>query len=409
VAGSGVRALVVDVTGYHDAGASEADEVAVALATGVAYVRALVDAGLDVDAALRQVEFRLAATDAQFPTVAKLRASRRAWARVAQAWGGGDGAGAQVQHVVTSRAMLTRHDVWVNLLRGTVAAFAAGVGGADAVTVLPHDVRSHPRHAAGDLARRLARNTQTILVEESHVGRVIDPAGGSWFVEDLTRALAERAWERFQAVEAAGGVASALDSGLLAGWLEQTRTSRTQRVVHRRQPITGVSEFPTLDEDVPPAPAPTDAGPLALHPYAEPFERLRDRAATLGTPAVFLAALGPPAEHTARATFTTNLFAAGGIRAVESGTVTASDVGDAFTASGARLACIVGSNERYAAEAVEVARALAAAVPSRLYLAGDPGDLRPDLETAGVHDYAVLGGDAVALLTAALDAVEETR
>jgi methylmalonyl-CoA mutase len=410
--GRAVRALVADATPYHDAGASEADEVAVALATGVGYVRALVDAGLDVDTALAQVEFRLAATDVQFPTIAKLRAARRAWARVAQVWGGGERAGAAWQHAVTSRAMLTRHDVWTNLLRGTVAAFAAGVGGADAVTVLPHDQRCQPAAGHGDLARRLARNTQTILVEESHLGRVIDPAGGSWFVEDLTRALAQRAWERFGQIEAAGGMAAALDSGLVAGWLEHTRAARTERVARRSQPITGVSEFPTLDEEVPPEPEPQvkpGGAALRLHPYAEPFERLRDRAAALGEPTVFLAALGPLAEHTARATFTTNLFAAGGIRAVDAGTVSAADVAAAFAASGARLACVVGSNDRYAAEAVEVAGALAAAQPSRLYLAGDPGELRADLDAAGVDDYVVAGGDAVALLAAALDAVEVAR
>jgi methylmalonyl-CoA mutase len=408
--GGAVRALVADATPYHDAGASEADEVAAALATGVAYVRALVEAGLDVDAALEQVEFRLAATDAQFPTVAKLRAARLAWARVAQAWGASGRAGAMRQHAVTSRAMLTRHDVWVNLLRNTVAVFAAGVGGADAVTALPHDLRRQPSHAAADLARRLARNTQTILVEESHLGRVIDPAGGSWFVEDLTRGLAERAWARFQQIEAGGGMATALDSGLVAGWLEQTRAARAARVARRTQPITGVSEFPLLDE---PVPAAVDTGApgggLRLHPYAEPFEALRDRAAVLGRPSVFVAALGPLAEHTARASFATNVFAAGGIRAVEAGTLTAADAAAAFTASGARLACIVGSNDRYATEAVEVARALASAQPSRLYLAGDPGALRADLDAAGVDDYLVLGGDAVAALDAALAALEVVR
>lgn len=412
VAGSGgaVRALLADATPYHDAGASEADEVAIALATGVAYVRALVEAGLDVDTAFAQVEFRLAATDAQFPTVAKLRAARLAWARVAQAWGASEQAGAMRQHAVTSRAMLTRHDVWVNLLRSTVAVFAAGVGGADAVTALPHDTRLQQGHAPTDLARRLARNTQTILVEESHLGRVIDPAGGSWFVEDLTVGLAQRAWARFQQVEAAGGMAAALGSGLVAGWLEQTRAARAARVAHRTQPITGVSEFPLLDEQVPAAAdAPAPSGGLRLHPYAEPFEGLRDRADALAGPSVFVAALGPLAEHTARATFATNLFAAGGIRAVDAGTVTAADVAAAFTASGAGLACIVGSNDRYAAEAVEVARALAAAQPSRLYLAGDPGDLRADLDAAGVDDYVVLGGDAVALLDAALAALEVAR
>jgi methylmalonyl-CoA mutase len=415
LAGSDVRALLVDATVYHDAGASEADEVALALATGVQYVAALTAAGLSVDEAFRAVEFRLAATDVQFPTMAKLRASRRAWARVAQVWGADEAAGAQRQHAVTSRAMLTRHDVWVNLLRTTVACFAAGLGGADAVTVLPHDLRLTPDHGPDDLARRLARNVSAILVEESHLARVIDPAGGSWFVEDLTDTLARRAWERFQQLQAAGGMTAALQAGLVGSWLEHTREQREARVARRVAPITGVSEFPLLEEQVPaPSAEPVadlgaDGLGLRLHPYAEPFERLRDRAAALGTPTVFLATLGPLAEHTARASFCTNLFAAGGVRAVDAGTVSVQDVAAAFAASGAALACVVGSNERYASEAVEVARALAAQAPARLYLAGDPGRLRDDLGAAGVAGYVVLGEDAVALLDDALDALEATR
>jgi methylmalonyl-CoA mutase len=415
VAGSDVRVLVVDATVYHDAGASQADEVALALATGVEYVAALTAAGLEVDEAFRAVEFRLAATDVQFPTMATLRASRRAWARVAQVWGASEPVGAQRQHAVTSRAMLTRHDVWVNLLRTTVACFAAGLGGADAVTVLPHDARLKTDHGPDDLARRLARNVSAILVEESHLARVVDPAGGSWFVEHLTEALAHRAWERFQQLQAAGGMTAAIDAGLVRSWLEDARRQREARVARRVAPITGVSEFPLLDEQVPPpvdepASAPGADGPgLRLHPYAEPFEHLRDRAAALGSPTVFLATLGPLAEHTARASFCTNLFAAGGVRAVDAGTVTAQDVAAAFAASGARLACVVGSNERYASEAVEVARALAAQAPARLYLAGDPGGLSDDLGAAGVQGYVVLGEDAVALLDDALAALEGTR
>lgn len=403
----GVRTLVVDSTPYHDAGASEADELAVSLATGVAYLRALTDAGLSVPQALGQLEFRCSTTDNQFLSLARLRAARRLWARVAEACGAPQ-AGAQRQHAVTSRAMLTRYDAWVNLLRTTVACFAAGLGGADAVTVEAYDVGT----AATDLGRRLARNTQTILLEESHLGAVIDPAGGSWFVETLTEELAHTAWARFQQIEEAGGMRAAWDAGLVRAWVDDAHERRTDRVAHRRQAITGVTEFPLLGETVPADPGPTARqGGLPVRRWAEPFERLRDRAARNGKangtpPRVFLATLGPLAEHNARASFCTNLFAAGGIEAGSAGTVTADDVAEAFAASGARLACIVGSNDRYATEAVAVAAALAAAGPARLYLAGDPGDLRDALDAAGVAEYVVAGGDAVALLGRALDAAE---
>jgi methylmalonyl-CoA mutase len=408
-----VRTLVVDTTPYHNAGATEADELALALATGVAYLRALVGAGLDVDAALRQLEFRLAATDDQFLTMASFRAARRLWARVAEASGASGESAGQRQHAVTSLAMLTRYDPWVNLLRTTVAAFAAGLGGADAVTVEPYDLLLHPPAGALDRGRRLARNTQTILLEESHLGRVIDPAGGSWFVEHLTDDLARRAWPRFQQIEAAGGMAAAWRSGLVRSWLDEATAARRAQVAHRRRPITGVSEFPLTDESPPPA----DTGPaggLPVRRYAEPFEQLRDRAGrhqaeTGQPPRVFLATLGPLAEHTARAGFCINLFAAGGVRAVQPGTVTAESAAEAFVASGAPLACVVGSNARYASEAAATARALAAAGPSRLYLAGDPGELRAALDEAGVAEYVVAGGDAVDLLERALDAAGVAR
>ncbi len=199
----GLRALTVDALPYHEAGGSAAQELGCSLATGVAYLRELTAAGLSVEHACGQLEFRYAATADQFLTIAKLRAARRLWARVAEVCGA-PGAGAQVQHAVTSPVMMARRDPWVNMLRTTVATLAAGVGGADAVTVLPFD------HALGlpdAFARRIARNTSTILVEESHLSRVIDPAGGSWYVERLTDELAHSGWEFFQWIEREGGQA----------------------------------------------------------------------------------------------------------------------------------------------------------------------------------------------------------
>ena len=412
----GVRALVADATQYHDAGASEADEVALATATVTDYLRALVGAGLSLDDALGQVEVRLAASDNQFSTIAKLRAARRVIARVAEVAGASPTAPVPPQHAVTSRAMLTRYDPWVNLLRTTVAGFAAGVGGADAVTVDPHDLMLRAAGQEGldtTLSTRLARNVQTILIEESHLARVIDPAGGSWFVEQLTGDLATRAWARFGEIERSGGVAQALRDGIPQQWIIEANDARSERIARRSQPLTGVSEFPNPADTAPAPPAtahdPTPFAAVTPRPYAGAFERLRDRAAahraaTGSPPTVFLATLGPLAEHTARTAFSSNLFATAGITAVDAGTVDADTVGAAFASSGAALACICGSDRRYADEAVDVARALAAASPARLYLAGNPGDLRGALDAAGVAEYVVAGGDAPDLLDRALTA-----
>ncbi|WP_103935953.1 methylmalonyl-CoA mutase subunit beta [Thermomonospora echinospora] len=361
----GIRALTVDATPYHDAGGSDAEELAAALATAVAYLRALTDAGLGVEEAFGQLEFRYAATADQFATIAKLRAARRLWDRVAEVCGAGSAV--QRQHAVTSSAMMTRRDPWVNMLRTTVACFAAGVGGADAVTVQPFDARIGLPDA---FSRRIARNTQTLLLEESSLARVVDPAGGSWYVERLTDDLAQAAWAWFTEIERAGGMAEALASGLVADRIAATWERRRKDIARRKAPLTGVSEFPALEERLPErAPAPqSPGGGLPRVSYAQDFEALRDRsdahaAATGERPKVFLATLGPVAVHTARATFAANLFQAGGIETV------AGEPGD-FAASGAKVACICSSDKLYAEQAAGAARVLKDAGAVRVWLAG---------------------------------------
>ncbi|MFD7199290.1 methylmalonyl-CoA mutase family protein [Streptomyces sp. NPDC059893] len=387
----GLRALTVDALPYHEAGGSAAQELGCALATGVAYLRELTEAGLGTQQALYQLEFRFAATADQFLTVAKLRAARRLWARVAEVCGASQ-AGAQVQHAVTSPVMMTRRDPWVNMLRTTVATLAAGVGGADSVTVLPFD------SAIGvpdGFARRIARNTSTILIEESHLSRVIDPAGGSWYVERLTDELANAAWEFFRTVEREGGQAAALRSGLVRERLAETWAARSVRLAARREPITGVSEFPYLGEkpvervrvEAPPS------GGLPRVRRDEAFEALRVRsdshlAATGGRPRVYLAALGPAAAHTARLTFAANLFQAGGIEAVTDGT---------FEESGAQEVCLCSSDTVYEEQAEATAGTLRAAGARHVFLAGRPGPY------PGVDTYVFAGCDAVAALSATLD------
>ncbi|MEV6294303.1 methylmalonyl-CoA mutase family protein [Streptomyces sp. NPDC051896] len=384
----GLRALTVDALPYHEAGGSAAQELGASLATGVAYLRELTEAGLSVEQAARQLEFRYAATADQFLTIAKLRAARRLWARVAEVCGA---PGAQVQHVVTSPVMMARRDPWVNMLRTTVATLAAGVGGADSVTVLPFD------HALGlpdAFARRIARNTSTILIEESHLARVIDPAGGSWYVERLTDELAEAAWEFFRTIERDGGQAAVLRSGRLRTDLATTWAERSKKLAKRREPITGVSEFPLLAEkpvEREPAPEPPSGG-LPRVRRDEAYEELRARsdahlAATGARPRIFLATLGSAAAYTARATFAANLFQAGGIEPVTEG---------AFEDSGATEAVLCSSDALYAEQAEQTAESLKAAGARHVFLAGRG-------EYAGIDSYVFAGCDAIDVLSATLD------
>ncbi|MFG2947280.1 methylmalonyl-CoA mutase family protein [Streptomyces adustus] len=387
----GLRALTVDALPYHEAGGSAAQELGCSLATGVAYLRTLTEAGLSIEQACAQLEFRYAATADQFLTIAKLRAARRLWARVAEACGV-PGAGAQVQHAVSSPVMMSRRDPWVNMLRTTIATLAAGVGGADSVTVLPFDDSLGLPDA---FARRVARNTSTILVEESHLARVIDPAGGSWYVERLTDELAHAGWEFFQWIEGLGGQAAVLRSGRLPEELAATWADRSARLAKRREPITGVSEFPYLAErPVERRPAPErPSGGLPRVRRDEAYEELRARsdahlAATGSRPRVFLAAIGPAAAHTARTTFAANLFQAGGIEPVTEGN---------FADSGATEVCLCSSDALYGEQAAAVAEELRSAGASQVFLAGRPG------QYPGVDSYVFAGCDAVAVLSATLD------
>ncbi|MFI9452873.1 methylmalonyl-CoA mutase family protein [Amycolatopsis sp. NPDC052450] len=388
-----VRTIVADGLPFHEAGGSDAQELGATIAAGVAYLRALTEAGLDVDTAAGQLEFRLAATADQFLTIAKFRAARRLWARVTEV-SGGESAGMR-QHAVTSPAMLTQRDPWVNMLRTTLACFGAGVGGADAITVLPFDAAIGQPDA---FSARIARNTHAVLLEESKLAGVIDPAGGSWYVENLTEELAKAAWREFTAIEAAGGIEAELASGALAARLAETWEKRSKRLATRRDPITGVSEFPNLTEKTVVRDAVEDLpdGGLPRHRYAEAFEALRDRAdAHPSRPRVFLATLGPVAAHTARASFAANLFQAGGIEAVNPGAP--QDIIAEFRASGTKIACLCGSNTSYAEEADNVAKALKEAGATSVLLAGKPGD-HPD-----VSGYLFTGCDALEILTGTLN------
>lgn len=377
----GVRAITVDGPAFHNSGANASLELAGAIAAATDYLRLLAYAGVDVGQALSQISFRLVADDDQFMTIAKFRAARQLWGRVAEALGHPDGGAARV-HAVTSLPMMAQRDPWVNMLRTTVAAFAAGVGGAQTVQVLPFDIAipgGFPGTTA-DFARRIARNTQLLLLEESHLGRVQDPAGGSWYVEDLTETLAAQAWSHFQQIESRGGFRRAGEH--LAAQIEAVRARRADDIAHRRTAVTGVNEFPNLAE--PPLPA----GATDAARYAAGFEALRSRSdaflqRTGARPTVLLLPLGPLSENNIRATFAANLLASGGIDSVNPGTV-APDGLDAI-AGESTVAVICGTDARYGAEVAAVVTAARAAGIEQVYLAGPekavaaiPADSRPD-------------------------------
>jgi methylmalonyl-CoA mutase len=404
----------------HDAGGSEVQELAFVLASGVAYLRALEQAGMALEDAQGKVYARLSADADQFLTLAKFRALRLLWARIEAACG----LTPKPLFIAAETAwrMLTQRDPYVNMLRATIATFSAGLGGANAVTVLPHTL------ALGlpdPFARRVARNTQLVLLEESNLAKVSDPAAGSGGIEALTQSLCEAAWSLFQEVEKAGGIFASLEQNLIQRKVAATRTMHEQNIAKRKEVLTGATEFPNLHEA---HVAVLEAKPVALAPYGEakfkfgalapmrlaaPFEALRDRSdhilkARGARPKIFLANLGTPAEFTARATFAKSFFETGGIEAIDSpGFADPAALSAAFKTSGARLACLCSSDKVYAGQAVAAAKALQSAGAKHIYLAGRAGEQEAALRAAGVSEFVFAGGDALATLQEAWRRMEQ--
>jgi methylmalonyl-CoA mutase len=243
----GLRAANVSSDPYDGGGASTVQELACTIATGVEYLRQLTEAGMSVDAAARQIGFSYAVSSDFFAQVAKLRAARWLWAKVVLTAGGEPGAAAMQIHCRTSRFTKTQRDPWVNMLRVTAECTAAVLGGAQSIATQPFDCAIG---SPDELARRVARNTQVVLREESHLGKVADPAGGSWFVERLTNDLARAAWEELRSIEAGGGVVAALGSGKLVDAVGEVADEREKALSKRKTALVGVSEFANLHEDV---------------------------------------------------------------------------------------------------------------------------------------------------------------
>jgi len=399
---------VADGRVIHNAGGSEAQELAFALASAVAYLRALEESGMPLDRAYDAIYFRLSADADQFLTTAKFRAVRKLWARVAAA--SGIPLKSAVITAETAWRTITRRDPYVNVLRNTIAVVAAGLGGADAITVLPHTAALGLPNA---FARRIARNTQLILLEESNLARVGDPAAGSGAFEAITEQLCLAAWAQFQQIESAGGVWRALESGLIQRNVAAIRAERQKAVAHGEDILTGTNAFPDIDETpaavlaVEPriaadeAPAQATAEPLPRLRLAEPFEELRDRsdrilAATGARPKIFLATLGTPTQFTSRENFARNFFEAGGIEAT-------SGPPDGYNAAQTPIACLCASDKASEKDAASATLALRTAGARQVYFAGRPGAREAALRNAGVQLFVHEDSDALATLKAAYD------
>jgi methylmalonyl-CoA mutase len=458
-----VTAVRVGTAAYHHAGATAAQDIAFGTATAVEYLRAMTHAGLDLRSAAAQILFSISLGPHHFLAIAKLRAARRLWARVIDACGGPAQAGAMRIHARVSKRVLTLRDPYVNLLRNTAACFAAGLGGAETITSVPFDVVAG---LPSDLGRRIARNTVHILQEEGHLNRVVDPAGGSWYLDWLTDQLADKSWAIFQQIERQGGMLQALVSGWITQQIESAFAPRARNLARRKEGITGVSEFPDVGESPVVRPVPDRAGlraaasarlagirrsgpelhalastggptnvamaaaetaslgqmahalgfhadpthipPVAPHPFAAPFEALREASDAWvdehgERPRVFLATIGSPAHFTARATYAKNFFEAGGFGVVtSSGFKDPEAAAQAFQNSGSKVAVICSSDKLYPEVVPHYAARLKQAGARSVVLAGNPAANEAAWRAAGVDRFIFIKCDVLATLRAIL-------
>ena len=250
-----LRTITVQGHPYHNGGASTTQELAFALATAVDYLRALQARGLSIDDAAPRFRFALSIGSNFFMEIAKLRAARVLWAKIIQAFGGNEESQKMRLHARTSAWNQTVYDPHVNLLRATTEAFSGAVGGCDSLHISPFD---ELLRVPDEFARRVARNTHTVLREESHVTKTVDPAGGSWYVENLTDAVARKTWGIFQEVEKQGGMAKALEAGWPQNQVADTASKRAANIAKRKDIFVGTNMYPNMKETRI-EPAPVDA------------------------------------------------------------------------------------------------------------------------------------------------------
>ncbi len=475
------KTFQVSTEPWQEAGVSCAQEIAISLATALTYLRAMEEAGMNVESAAQQIAFRVPMGRDIFQSIAKVRALRSLWNVILESCGVNHPTPGEL-HAVPSRRTLTRFDPWINMLRTTTQTMAAICSGADEITSAPYDLMLGPTwwpSTMGDfvhhlppqqnsfersgfvsstLGRRVARNTQIILGEESHLGQVADPAGGSYYVEALTDELSERCWQVLQDIESEGGMVSALRNGTLHSMAAERLRARQGRTRRRQDPITGVSEYANLEEErelefgakftkslsksqefvanhkktrgplslknltnwaetIHAAMAGSTIGemsqsmvnrgeieamePLRRRSDASDFEELREFADHLATknkrPRIYLATIGNRGEYSPRSTFITNFFAAGGIE-VEIAQDGEKDHEEAWKKSSCHAVCICGSNGGYENEAGELAEKLSAALGENhpLFIAGRTDKLSCQMPTTVVPIYQ--GCDAIHIL-----------
>ena len=386
-----IRIVTVSADIFSNAGSTIVEELAFALSAGNDYIARLTDAGLTVDEAARKLRFSFAVTSNYFMEIAKLRAARMLWANIVKAYNPEKNcAGKMMIHATTSKWNQTVYDPYVNMLRGTTEAMSAAIGGVYSMEVTPFD-RSF--ETPTEFSKRIARNVELLLKHESHFDQVVDPAGGSYYIENLTQSIAAEAWKLFLEIEEKGGYTAAYKAGWIKERIEASAAAKDKAIATRRQILLGANQYPNFTEVAGKeitgeAVTRKTAEGNTLAPYrgAMAFETMRLHVDRSGRqPKAFMLTCGSLAMARARAQFSCNFFACAGIRVIDNTFFKSVEEGvEAALASKAEIVVVCSSDDDYAEVAPKVKELLAGR--AILVVAGAPA-CTPELEAQGITNF----------------------
>ncbi|MFP7297727.1 methylmalonyl-CoA mutase subunit beta [Neobacillus niacini] len=419
-----LRTVLVDTSTYHQGGANAVQELGIAAATGTFYLQKLLEGGMKLDEILSKMIFQFSIGGNFFMELAKIRAARILWGKITKVYGADDKD--RGMHITAETSLYTKtvYDRHVNLLRAGNEGFAAVIGGVQYLHITPFDSLT----VSTPLSERIARNTQNILKEEAYLQKVVDPAGGSWYVEALTNELAEKAWKFFQEIEAKGGMLEVLTTGWLQDEISAVNEKRKHDVYIRKQSIVGTNVYASLDESAPLSNEHSPSGYLVQDPsyreikaisktrLSEPFEKLRKISEKLEgksghKPKVGMICLGELKQYKPRLDFMKGFLAAGGLQAVESTPEQSFEQAKQFILSqNTKYFCICSSNDQYESEGHNILSALKKEFPDTLfYLAGLPEkDVQKQWIDEGVEQFIHLNSNCYETLASILSAMEVT-
>jgi len=386
------RAVSVNAYKLTDAGAYSYQDLGYALAWGNEYLAAMVEAGVAPEVAAQNIKFNLGINGVYFMEIAKIRAARMLWAQIVSQYTADKESAKMHICAVTTTYNQTLFDSYVNLLRSQTEAMSAALGGVESMVVVPFDT---PYETPTDFAERIARNQQLLLKEECHFGRIVDVAGGSYFIETLTKSLAEQAWKLFLDIEEKGGFLKEAMAGNIQNTINETNATRHGNAGKRKEFLLGTNQFPNFSEKSEGKEPATgccccaEKGEIAaLKPtrLASDFEALRlttEKAQKV--PVAFMLTIGNLAMRQARAQFSCNFLAAAGYKVIDNlGFATVEEGVDKALEAGADIVVICSSDDEYAEYAIPAFKYLNGRA---LYVVAGAPACTDDLKAAGIENF----------------------